>query len=57
MQIRKQIVIEVDEVKDTCEFCGGAAEFRIVSTKSGCDICGICLNCIELLRGITKQGE
>jgi len=57
MQIRKQIVIEVDEAKDTCEFCGGAAEFRIVSAKSGCDICGICLNCIELLRGITKQGE
>lgn len=57
MRIKRQIVIDVEGEGDVCEFCGGEAEFRIVSVNSGCKICGICLNCIELLREVSKRGE
>ena len=57
MRIRRQVVIDVEKVEDACEFCGRPAEFRIVSVETGNNICGICLKCIELLRGISKQGE
>ena len=57
MRIRKQVVIDAEKTEGVCEFCGNPAEFRIVSVETGNNICGICLKCIELLRGISKQGE